>query len=61
MHADHSTQAAGAFNFALCFPVWILFFAQLLDAVDFPINVPVGDFSSIIPGKSQRLREDEEA
>lgn len=53
-------QAAGAFNFVLLFPIWIIFIAQILDAVDFPYAVPVGDFSTLVPGKSQRLRRDEE-
>lgn len=59
MDTDSSTQAAGAFNFALCFPIWVVFLAQMLDAVDFPISVPVGDFSTIIPGKSQKMQDDE--
>ncbi|RJE25861.1 hypothetical protein PHISCL_01837 [Aspergillus sclerotialis] len=57
--AEKLQIAGGAFNFALCFPVWVIFFAQVLDAVDFPISIPVGDFSTIIPGKSQKFRDEE--
>ncbi|KAL4922070.1 GPR1/FUN34/yaaH family-domain-containing protein [Aspergillus aurantiobrunneus] len=53
----HKLQvAAGAFNFALCFPVWHIFLTQILEAVDFPISVPVGDLSSIVPGRSQKVK-----
>ncbi|KAL4804587.1 GPR1/FUN34/yaaH family-domain-containing protein [Aspergillus unguis] len=54
--AEKLLLAAGAFNFALCFPVWYILFTQIMEAVDFPISFPVGDFSSIIPGRSQKVR-----
>lgn len=49
-------QAAGAFNFALCIPIWHIFIAQILEAVDFPFALPVGDLSTIVIGRSQKLR-----
>lgn len=49
-------QAAGAFNFALCIPIWHIFLTQILEAVDFPFRIPVGDLSSVVPGRSQRIR-----
>ncbi|OJJ36201.1 hypothetical protein ASPWEDRAFT_156679 [Aspergillus wentii DTO 134E9] len=53
----HKLQiAGGAFNFALCMPVWHIFMVQMLDAVDFPISLPVGDLSTVIPGKSQKAK-----
>lgn len=52
-------QAAGAFNLALCIPIWHIFIAQILDAVDFPIALPVGDLSTVILGKSQKARKRE--
>lgn len=52
-------QAGGAFNFALCMPVWVIFIAQITDAVDFPFPIPVGDFSTLIPGRSQRMQTGE--
>ncbi|OJJ04453.1 hypothetical protein ASPVEDRAFT_135211 [Aspergillus versicolor CBS 583.65] len=48
--------AAGAFNFALCMPIWHIFLTQILEAVDFPVRVPVGDLSSVVPGRSQKIR-----
>lgn len=44
----------GAFTFALSLCVWYLLFAQMLESVDFPLSLPVGDLSSVIPGKSIR-------
>jgi hypothetical protein len=41
---------------ALCVPVAYLFVTQILEAVDFPISLPVGDLSTVILGKSQRAR-----
>lgn len=52
-------KAAGAFNFALCLPIWHIFIAQILDAVDFPISLPVGDLSTVVLGKSQKSRKRE--
>ncbi|KAJ5459137.1 hypothetical protein N7530_011081 [Penicillium desertorum] len=52
-------KAAGAFNFALCIPIWHIFIAQILDAVDFPIALPVGDLSTVVLGKSQKARKRE--
>ncbi|KAH8703013.1 plasma membrane ammonium transporter [Talaromyces proteolyticus] len=48
--------AAGALTMALCAPVGYLFIAQILEAVDFPISLPVGDLSTMILGKTQRAR-----
>lgn len=53
-------QVAGAFNFALCIPVWHIFIAQILDAVDFPFSLPVGDLSTIVLGKSQKAQKKRE-
>ena len=33
--------------------VWYLLAVQLLEAVDFPVTLPVGDLSKIIKGKSE--------
>ncbi|KAJ5357113.1 hypothetical protein N7541_004271 [Penicillium brevicompactum] len=52
-------KAAGAFNFALCIPIWHIFIAQILDAVDFPVALPVGDLSTIILGRAQKTRKRE--
>ncbi|KAJ5527767.1 hypothetical protein N7513_011926 [Penicillium frequentans] len=52
-------MTAGAFNFALCLPIWHIFIAQILEAVDFPFALPVGDLSTVILGRSQRARRKE--
>ncbi|KAJ5698457.1 hypothetical protein N7462_000462 [Penicillium macrosclerotiorum] len=56
-HAAKLQQAAGAFNFALCLPIWHIFIAQIFEAVDFPITIPVGDLSTIVLGKTQKARK----
>ncbi|KAF7163920.1 hypothetical protein CNMCM6106_000692 [Aspergillus hiratsukae] len=54
--AEKLQLVGGAFNFALCIPIWWIFITQILEAVDFPISLPVGDLSTVIPGRSQRMR-----
>jgi succinate-acetate transporter protein len=43
--------AAGAFLFVTCMAGWYLLLAILLDTVDFPLSLPVGDLSGIIKGR----------
>jgi hypothetical protein len=49
-----SSQAAGAFTFALTMMIWYVLAVQLLEAVDFPLTLPVGDLSTYIKGKKER-------
>ncbi|MCJ1335619.1 hypothetical protein MMC09_000891 [Bachmanniomyces sp. S44760] len=42
--------AAGAFAFMGTMAGWWIFLAQMLASVDFPISLPVGDLSHMIPG-----------
>jgi len=49
--------AAGALTFIICLLGWYLFFVQLLAAVDFPLNLPVGDLSRFVKGASDRKKE----
>jgi len=42
----------GAFTFILSLCVWYLLLVQMLEAVDFPFSLPVGDLTSVVPGKS---------
>ena len=35
--------------------VWYLLVVQLLECVDFPLTLPVGDLSKRIKGKSERI------
>ena len=48
--------SAGALTFVVCLLGWYLFFVQLLAAVDFPLNLPVGDLSGYIKGASERAK-----
>ncbi|MCJ1368152.1 hypothetical protein MMC16_007293 [Acarospora aff. strigata] len=52
--------AAGAVCFVTCMAGWWIFLAQMLAAVDFPIQIPVGDISHLIPGASSRMAKQEE-
>lgn len=45
------TVIGGGFAFVTCVAGWWIFAALLLAAVDFPVNLPVGDLSHIIKGK----------
>jgi uncharacterized protein len=49
----------GAFTFALCMCIWYLLAVQMLEAVDFPLSLPIGDLSNLIPGKSIRRPKQE--
>lgn len=49
-------QGAGGCTFVVCLLGWYLFFVQLLAAVDFPLNLPVGDLSGYIKGASERSK-----
>lgn len=49
--------AAGALTFIICLLGWYLFFVQLLAAVDFPLNLPVGDLSRFIKGASEKKNQ----
>ncbi|KAI1622976.1 GPR1/FUN34/yaaH family-domain-containing protein [Exophiala viscosa] len=49
-------HAAGGLTFVTCLLGWYLFFVQLLAAVDFPLNLPVGDLSRFIRGASERVK-----
>ena len=49
-------HAAGGCAFAVSLAGWYLFTVQVLTAVDFPINLPVGDLSGFIRGASERRK-----
>ncbi len=50
-------QGGGALTFALSCMGFYLLLAQLLESVDFPIELPVGDLSTVIKGRSQILKD----
>ncbi|KAF4465221.1 GPR1 [Fusarium albosuccineum] len=47
-------EAAGALLFVTAMAGWYIFLAILLAVVDFPFQLPVGDLSNVIKGKSTR-------
>lgn len=49
--------AAGAFLFVTSLTGWYTFLAVMLQAIDFPLQVPVGDLSKYMRGRSEKLRE----
>ncbi|KAH6885744.1 GPR1/FUN34/yaaH family-domain-containing protein [Thelonectria olida] len=48
----------GACGFVCCLAGWYILLAIMLAIVDFPIQIPVGDLSSVIKGKSDKERVD---
>ncbi|KAF4977554.1 hypothetical protein FZEAL_5925 [Fusarium zealandicum] len=56
--AQKLTTAGGAFGFVTCMAGWYIFIAVLFAIVDFPIQIPVGDLSSVIKGHSEKNRKD---
>ncbi|KAK1708421.1 hypothetical protein CaCOL14_008131 [Colletotrichum acutatum] len=53
-YAAKLLQAAGACAFVTCAAGWWLIFAILLASLDFPLELPVGDLSRVIRGKSEK-------
>lgn len=43
------SQAAGAFGFVASAGAWWILAAQTLTSVHFPINLPVGEMSTVFP------------
>ncbi|KAI9704747.1 MAG: hypothetical protein M1836_006527 [Candelina mexicana] len=52
--------AAGACGFVSVLAGWWIFLAQMLAALDFPFEIPIGDMSHIIPSASGKLKKSEE-
>lgn len=58
-----SSQAGGACAFVCCAAGWWILFAIVLESVDFPFQLPVGDLSRLVkprskPGPAHVRRED---
>lgn len=47
------TKAAGAFAFVCTLAGWYLLVVILLDSLDFPFSLPVGDLSNFIPARKR--------
>lgn len=52
--------AGGAFGFIASVIGWYLWFSMILEAVDWPFSLPVGDLSHFIKGKSQKMKSERE-
>ncbi|KAF2124961.1 hypothetical protein P153DRAFT_300732 [Dothidotthia symphoricarpi CBS 119687] len=50
------TEAAGAFQFITCLFGWYIFFAIMLVSVDFPLNIPIVDLSTMVKGASEKKK-----
>ncbi|KIH92204.1 hypothetical protein SPBR_03108 [Sporothrix brasiliensis 5110] len=48
-------QAGGAILFVTCACGWYILLAIMLAIVDFPLQLPVGDLSTVIKGRSERV------
>ncbi|RDW68346.1 hypothetical protein BP5796_09003 [Coleophoma crateriformis] len=46
--------AGGAFGFVTCMLGWYIFTAQILASVDFPLNLPIGDLSTVFKSGRER-------
>lgn len=57
--AAKTQLAAGAFGFVCCMAGWYLLIVILLDSLDFPLTLPVGDLSNFIKAKSARTASKE--
>lgn len=58
--ASKLQTASGAIVFVFCIFTWYLELHLMLQSVDFPVNVPVFDLSSKIPGATDRLKKSPE-
>lgn len=54
--AGRLQKAAGAFTFVTSMAGWWIFAAIMLAALDFPIQIPVGDLSTLIKGASEKQK-----
>jgi len=50
-------KGGGGCAFFVCLCGWYILFVQMLAALDFPWNLPVGDLSGFIKGASERAAE----
>lgn len=46
----------GGFAFAASLIAWYLWFSMILESVDFPLYLPVGDLSKYIKGASEKAK-----
>lgn len=53
-------HAGGGLTFVTSLAGWYLFTVQMLEAVDFPLNLPVGDLSRFVKGAKEKQRAKKE-
>lgn len=53
-HSKTLRIVGGAFAFAASLIAWYLWFSMILDSVDFPFSLPVGDLSKYIKGRAKK-------
>jgi len=56
--AGRLQKAGGACAFMTCMSGWWIFLAQMLAALDFPFQIPVGNLSTLIMGASQKRKKE---
>lgn len=59
--AGKLVKAAGGCFFVTSLAGWYIFFAIMLASVDFPLQIPVGDLSTVIKGASAKKLVDKSA
>lgn len=55
LYASTLIKAGGAFAFVVCILGWYIFTAILFASLDFPIQLPVGDLSTVVKGGSEKV------
>jgi len=55
-YATRLQITSGAFLFVTSMAGWWIFFAIMLAALDFPLQIPVGDLSTLIKGASEKAK-----
>ncbi|KAG5985628.1 hypothetical protein E4U43_005965 [Claviceps pusilla] len=58
VQVDRLLVGAGATTFVTAMGGWYILLALLLAAVDFPLQIPVGDLSTIIKGKADKEKKE---
>ncbi|KAL8869878.1 MAG: hypothetical protein Q9198_007774, partial [Flavoplaca austrocitrina] len=59
MRASRCVVGGGAFLFVTSLAGWWIFLAIMLASLDFPIQIPVGDLSTMIKGASEKQKVSE--
>lgn len=54
--SDTCRIAGAAFAFIASMIAWYLWFSMILESVDFPFSLPVGDLSKYIKGASEKIK-----